>query len=140
MLRRFTVKGGRFCLWIYAVPVSESCTRLIINAGGNFPKPKPEQGLAGLKARFSPQPLIRALLRQLRCMLPCAWHGVLHVRLLAAAVQVLLIESAAVAYIPAALACGCSIQERLLYVYGSCPFAWLGVLLELLRLRHNRNL
>ncbi len=66
-LCRFTVKGGRFCLWIYAVPVSESCTRLIINAGGNFPKPKPASGLKGLKARLSPQPLIRSLLRQLRC-------------------------------------------------------------------------
>ena len=64
---RFTVKGGRFCLWIYAVPVSENCTRLIINAGGNFPKPKSAPGLAGLKARLSPQPLIRALLRRLRC-------------------------------------------------------------------------
>ena len=68
VLRRFTVKGGRFCLWIYAVPVSESCTRLIINAGGNFPKPKPAGGLKGLKARLSPQPLIRCLLRQLRWM------------------------------------------------------------------------
>ncbi len=68
VLCRFTVKGGRFCLWIYAVPVSESCTRLIINAGGNFPKPKPASGLKGLKARLSPQPLIRSLLRQLRCM------------------------------------------------------------------------
>ena len=60
------MKGGRFCLWIYAVPVSENCTRLIINAGGNFPKPKPKPGLAGLKGRLSPQPLIRALLRRLR--------------------------------------------------------------------------
>ena len=54
------MKGGRFCLWIYAVPVSENCTRLIINAGGNFPKPKPAPGLAGLKARLSPQPLIQS--------------------------------------------------------------------------------
>ena len=46
--------------------MSENCTRLIINAGGNFPKPKPAPGLAGLKARLSPQPLIRALLRRLR--------------------------------------------------------------------------
>ena len=67
--RRFTVKGGRFCLWIYAVPVSENCTRLIINAGGNFPKPQAQPGLKGLKARFSPQPLIRTLLRNLRCTL-----------------------------------------------------------------------
>ena len=60
------MKGGRFCLWIYAVPLSEHCTRLIINAGGNFHTPKPEPGLKGLKARLSPQSLIRPLLRKLR--------------------------------------------------------------------------
>ncbi|KAK9828711.1 hypothetical protein WJX72_001664 [[Myrmecia] bisecta] len=32
----FAVATGRFQLWIYAVPVSADCTRLIINAGGNF--------------------------------------------------------------------------------------------------------
>ena len=37
----FTVAGGVFSLWIYAVPVSATCTRLIINAGGNFPVPPP---------------------------------------------------------------------------------------------------
>ena len=78
VLCRFTVKGSRFCLWIYAVPVSENCTRLIINAGGNFPKSKPAGGLKGLKARLSPQPLIRSLLRQLRCVHKLSWKACQH--------------------------------------------------------------
>ncbi len=68
------MKGGVFSLWIYAVPVSATCTRLIINAGGNFPKPPPGKLTpAALLQRLSPLP---KLLRQLRHAPLYRWHGV----------------------------------------------------------------
>ena len=61
---RFTVKGGVFSLWIYAVPVSATATRLIINAGGNFPKPPPGKVTpAALLQRVN---ILPKLLRSLR--------------------------------------------------------------------------
>ena len=64
--------GGIFSLWIYAVPVSATCTRLIINAGGNFPKPPLNwKAPAALLARLNPLPqLLRKLRRAVLPVLP----------------------------------------------------------------------
>ena len=68
-LHRFTVAGGVFSLWIYAVPVSATCTRLIINAGGNFPKPpSPQLSLtnpAALLKKLDPKPLLLQLVKRI---------------------------------------------------------------------------
>lgn len=68
-LHRFTVAGGVFSLWIYAVPVSATCTRLIINAGGNFPKPPPLQlsltNPAALLEKLDPKPLLLQLVKRI---------------------------------------------------------------------------
>ncbi|CAL8469852.1 g9394 [Coccomyxa elongata] len=65
----FTVAGGVFSLWIYAVPVSATCTRLIINAGGNFPVPPlPRLSLAdpaALLRRLDPRPALLKLAKTL---------------------------------------------------------------------------
>ncbi len=69
-LTRFTVAGGVFSLWIYAVPVSATCTRLIINAGGNFPKPLPQKltltNPAALLNKVDPRPLLLQLVKRIR--------------------------------------------------------------------------
>lgn len=66
---RFTVAGGVFLLWIYAVPVSATCTRLIINAGGNFPVPPPPRlslaDPAALLKRLNPRPALFKLAKTL---------------------------------------------------------------------------
>ncbi|EIE25673.1 hypothetical protein COCSUDRAFT_39968 [Coccomyxa subellipsoidea C-169] len=65
----FTVAGGVFSLWIYAVPVSATCTRLIINAGGNFPKPPPQKltltNPAALLKKVDPRPLLLQLVKRI---------------------------------------------------------------------------
>lgn len=69
-ISRFTVAGGVFSLWIYAVPVSATCTRLIVNAGGNFPlPPAPKLSLAdpsALLQRLNPRPLAQKLIKRFR--------------------------------------------------------------------------
>ena len=68
------MKGGVFSLWIYAVPVSATATRLIINAGGNFPKPPPgKMTPAALLQRLN---ILPKLLRRLRCL--CCSPAPLH--------------------------------------------------------------
>ncbi len=73
--------GGVFSLWIYAVPVSATCTRLIINAGGNFPKPplnwKSPKALLG---RLNPLPQLLRRLRRAAQRLLClvTWQLTMH--------------------------------------------------------------